>query len=168
VPKFLDLDLEDQQQRRLLQAWMYPDNPARLSEPTATAPAHLRRSYRAVEEYEQGALTLVCSAGTQTQFSVPNLVNETSAGNWVVLEISVPATATGVPVCLRPPIASEEPESSFVEQERIIAFRPMPARVLGAMHSRTVRLSPDAAQFVATARGRHLRFEEQEPAPESE
>lgn len=171
VPKFLDLDLDEQQQRFLLQAWMYSEPPALLSEPNDAALAPLRHSYRRVEEYNPSALTVECSAGTQTQFAIPNLVNDISSGGWVFPDFYGQATATAGPVCLSdtpvPLLSDEEPESAFIEDERVIAFRPIRPELHRTFHLANVRLSPDAIRFVATARGRRLRFEE-DPETQSE
>lgn len=171
VPRFLDLDLDDQQ-HRLLQAWMYSEPSALLSEPNDAALAHLRHSYRRVAEYDQSAQTVVYSAGIQTQFIIPDLVvNDISGGEWVSMDFYYQATATAAPVCQTdtpvPLLSDEEPESASIETERVITFRTIHPSTRRAIHPANVRLSPDAIRFVAQARGRQLQFEE-EPETQSE
>lgn len=171
MPKFLDLNLDDQQQRFLLQSWMYSEPPALLSEPNDAALAHLRHSYERVVECDPSALTVVCSAGTQIQFAIPNLVNDISSGGWAFTDFYGLATAIAAPVCVSdtpaPLLSDEEPESASIENERVITFRPSQQDIRLAIHSANVRLSPDAIRFVAKARGRRLRFEE-DPETQSE
>jgi len=173
VPKFLDLDLDDQQQRFLLQAWMYSEPPASLSEPNDAALAHSRHSYRRVVEYDPSARMVVYSVGTQTEFAIPNVANDISSGAWVFLDFYGQATATAAPAPVSlsdtpaPLLSDEEPESASIENERVITFRPIHPSIRRAIHPANVRLSPDAIRFVAQARGRRLRFEE-EPETQSE
>ena len=171
MPRFLDLDLDDQQQRFLLQAWMYSE-PALSSEPDYPALAHLRHSYQCDVEYETSELTVLDSASTQIQFTIPNLViDTTSSGVWDFLDFCGQATATAAPFfpsdTPAPLLSDEEPESAFIETERVITFRPIHPSIRRAIHPANVRLSPDAIRFVAQARGRRLRFEE-DPETQSE
>jgi hypothetical protein len=164
VPRFLDLDLDDQQQRFLLQAWMYSEAPALLSEPNDAALAHLRHSYRHVVEYETNALTVVSCAGTQIQFAIPDLVINTSSNVCDFLDFCGQATATADPIfpshAPAPFLPDKEPESASIETERVIAFRSIRPEAREALHPSNVRLSPQAASFVAKARSRQFRFEE--------
>ena len=168
VPRFLDLDLDDQHQRFLLQAWMYSEPEASISEPT-----EVRGSYRSALEYDPNALTVVYSAGTQTEFEIPNLANDICSGWCQFYSFCGEAMATAAPV----PVYSdpEEPTSLIVEvepeaasiEDGVVAFRTIPARVREAVHSGGVRLSADATQFLARARGRRIHFED-DPERQSE
>ena len=179
MPTFLDLDLDDQRSR-LLQAWMCSEPPATQSELNQPAGAHLHHLYRRAAEYDERALTVVCTGGTEMQFALQNVFTPTfSAGYEFVYfrgyATSIPTAAVAAvysaectELDTRVSLLSDvEPESASVESERVIAFRPIRPELRQAIHSANVRLSPDAIRFVARARGRRLRFEE-EPETQSE
>lgn len=179
MPTFLDLDLDDQQ-RRLLQAWMCSEPPASPSELNEPARAHLRHWYGRAAKYDERALTVVCTGGNETQFAFQNVFTTTFSDGYNFLYLREPATSIATAAvgavysgeCTELDtrvslLSGVEPESASVENERVIAFRPIRPELLQAVHSASVRLSPDAVRFVAGARGRRLRFEE-EPETQSE
>jgi hypothetical protein len=172
APRFLDLDLDDQQQRYLLQAWMYSEAPALSSKPDEPALTHLRHLYQCEVEYETSALTVVGSATTQIQFTIPNLVIETTtSGEWDLPYFCGQATAIAAPIfpsdTPAPLLSDEEPESAYIENERVITFRPVHPSIRQAIHPASLRLSTEATRFIAQARGRRLRLEE-DPELQSE
>jgi hypothetical protein len=163
VPKFLDLDLDDRQ-GSLLQAWMC-SHPSRSLPEVPPALAHCGTD-----------VIMVCSAGSQTPITIDDPAN-------LLLCAEPPrhfiylwgqATATVVPSyplesnrTSVPPNSDEEVESASIENERIIAFRPVAPEVRQALYSSNVRLSPDAIRFVERAQGRRFRLEE-DPELQSE
>jgi hypothetical protein len=164
VPRFLDLDLDDQQERFLLQAWMYSEPAASLHEADDVNIAHSQVSYGGVVQYDPNALLGTCSASNQMQFIIPDLAIDISGGIWDCQFCGqATATATAIPVVLSDPPAAlpaEEPESASIETERVIAFRSIRPEARHALHRSNVRLSPQAVSFVAKTRSRQLRFEE--------
>jgi len=174
VPRFLDFDLDDQQ-RSLFQAWMCSNPPDSLPEAREAALTHSGPLRGRAAGVFDASMTLVCSAASETPFafdSTANLIFGGEPTHYFVGISHATATVAGAYASAaddRPvPLYSEgEPESAFIENDRVIAFRPIVPELRRAFQSANLRLTPDALRFVARARGRRLRFEE-DPETQSE
>ena len=174
MPRFLDFELDEQQKSSLLQAWMFSHPP--VSSPEAHETVQSRTGHlRGNTVQFVSSVDVVCTTGSETPVTIENTANLIFGGvlNYFI-ESYGPATAnvTGAFVCpddIRPVTLLSEPESEvgFIENERVIAFRPIAPELRRALQSANLRLTPDALRIAAKARGRRLRFEE-EPETQSE
>jgi len=167
VPRFLDFELDEQQRSSLLQAWMYsyPSD----SSPAAHGAARLHSSHlHGGSAGFVASVNLICTSGSETPVAVDDTVNLIfgSEQNYLMVYYGqATANVTSAFVCpddVRPvPFLSQpEAESAFIENERVISFRPNSPDVRRAHQMTNLSLSPDAARFAARARGRRLRVEE--------
>jgi len=171
VPRFLDFELDEQQRLSLLQAWMcsHPSDSSPVAEEAAQS-----RSGNLLGGTFFTCVNLICTTGSETPVTFDNTANPIFSGetNYIV-DFFGQATANVssgfvCPDDVRPLALLSEPEaeSGFIENERVITFRPSPP--VRRPHQLTnLSLSPDAARFAASARGRRLRVEE-DPELQSE
>ncbi len=175
MPRFLDFELDDQQ-RSLFQAWMCSNPPDSLPEASEATLAHIR-SLRGGTAVFDASMTLVCSAASEMPFAfdnnnTANLIFSGEPTCYFVNICQATATVAGAYASaaddrLVPLYSEGEPESAFIETERVIAFRPIAPELRRALQSANLRLTPDALRVAARARGRRLRFEE-DPETQSE
>ena len=177
MPTFLDLDLDDRR-RFLFEAWMFSESPTPAPEASRAAHGYLRVAHHGVAEYQWDTLTVDCSGGTETQVTIPTFANyfwdaeQTSSVIYTCVGDAMPIAGTfyeaGAASNLQQSSLAEEPESGFVESERIIAFRALETSARPASQpAGNTRLSHQAVEFVSRARGRRLQIEE-EPERQSE
>jgi hypothetical protein len=169
VPRFLDFELDEQEKSSLLQAWMCSDHPDSSPVEHQAARSGSGHLYSCLVGFSCVATNI------ETPVAIENVANLTFGGvlNYYQ-EFYGLATAnvTGAFVCpddIRPVTLLSEPEaeSGFIENERVITFRPSPPDVRRPHQLTNLSLSPDAVRFAANARGRRLRMEE-DPELQSE
>ena len=172
MPRFLDFEVDEQQKSSLLLAWMCSHRPSLVEdEATQSRSGHLQgHAVRFVT-----SVNLICTSGSETPAAIESTANLVFGGVQsyrMDFYGQAAASVTGVfvyPDDVRPlPLLSEpEAESGFIENERVITFRPSPPDVRRPHQLTNLSLSPDAARFAASARGRRLRVEE-DPELQSE
>jgi hypothetical protein len=150
-----------------------------FSHPSGSSPVARGAAY--LGHLHEGAVTivtgvnLICTSGSETPVTIDSTANLIFGVEQNCL-VDFFGQATATVACAytsafgdRPvPLYSEgEPESAFIENDRVIAFRPIAPELRRALQSADLRLTPDDLQFVARARGRRLRFEE-DPETQSE
>ncbi len=174
MPRFLDFELNEQEKSSLLQAWMCSHHPE--PSPVEDEAAHSRSGhlYACSAEFFT-CVDVICTTGSETPVPFDNAVNLIFGGETnYVMDFYGQATANVssgfmCPDDIRPlPLLSESAaESAFIENERVITFRPSPPDVRRPHQLTNLSLSPDAVRFAAKARGRRLRLEE-DPELQSE
>lgn len=174
MPRFLDFELDEQQRSSLFQAWV-------CSHPLDSSPVAHGAAQSHLGRWHEGAVTfvtsvnLICTSGSETPVTIDstaNLIFGVEQNYLVDFFGQATANVTGAFVCpddVRPvaPLSEPEAESAFIENERVITFRPSPPNVRRPHQLTNLSLSPDAARFAASARGRRLRVEE-DPELQSE
>ncbi len=174
MPRFLDFELDEQQRSSLLQAWMCSRPSDSSQVPHGAAQSHSSHLPGRNVVFVT-SINLICSSGSEAPVAIDSAANLIFGGepNYL-LDFYGQATANvaGAFVCpdnVRPVslLTAPEAESAFIENERVITFRPALPDARRAHQLTNLSLSPDAARFAARARGRRLRPEE-DPELQSE
>ncbi len=160
MPRFLDFELDEQQRSSLLQAWMCSRPSDSSQVPHGAAQSHSSHLPGRNVVFVT-SINLICSSGSEAPVAIDSAANLIFGGEPnFLLDFYGQATAKSL-------LTAPEAESAFIENERVITFRPALPDARRAHQLTNLSLSPDAARFAARARGRRLRPEE-DPELQSE
>jgi hypothetical protein len=156
VPRFLDFELDEQKRASLLQACMCSHRQS-----FADDEAGQSRSTHLQGHPFTTSVSLTCTSGSETPVTIES-TNLIFGGVQTYFFDQATASVTSAllyPDDVRPlPILSEpEAESGFIENERVITFRKSSPDFRRPHQLTNLSISPEAARFAASARGRRLR-----------